>query len=98
MYRYLASWLAIWSKQTPAKSANMISASGRRPWTAAPIAVPTIACSEIGVSSTRRPPKRSCRPSVVLKTPPAAATSSPSRNTSSSASSSVAMARLIASR
>ena len=35
--------------------------------TAAPIAVPTIACSEIGVSSTRSGPNRSYRPSVSLE-------------------------------
>jgi len=70
--------LASWSKQTAAKSANISSAIGRRPFSAEPIAVPMIACSEIGVSSTRRSPKRSNRPSVVLKAPPAAPMSSPS--------------------
>jgi hypothetical protein len=92
----LASSTAIWSKQTPAKSANMISARGRRPRTAAPIAQPTIACSEIGVSSTRSGPKRANSPSLVLNAPPAAPTSSPIRNTSSSAASASPMARVIA--
>ncbi len=34
----------------------MISATGRSPAIAAPIAAPTIACSEIGVSHTRSAP------------------------------------------
>ena len=46
---------------------------------AAPITAPMIASSEMGVSRTRRSPKRSSSPGVVLKTPPAAATSSPIR-------------------
>ena len=74
----------------------MISITGFRPRIAAPIAQPTIACSEIGVSSTRPEPKRSCNPSVALNTPPAAATSSPNRITRSSASSSSASACVIA--
>ena len=37
---------------------------------AAPRAVPTIACSEIGVSRTRDAPNRSNKPAVDLKTPP----------------------------
>ena len=40
----------------------MISATGRRPVTDAPSAQPTIACSEIGVSRTRRGPNRSKQP------------------------------------
>ena len=59
---------------------------------------PMIACSEIGVSRTRPGPKRSSRPSVVLKTPPAAATSSPMKYTDSSRSISWAIARETASR
>ena len=55
----------------------MISPTGRSPETAAPSTVPTIACSEIGVSRTRGSPNRWKRPSVALKTPPAAPTSSP---------------------
>ncbi len=45
------------------------------------MAVPTIACSEIGVSSTRCGPNRSNRPSVTLNAPPAAPMSSPSTTT-----------------
>ena len=53
MYRNLAAWLKIWSKQTPMKSTNMSSATGRWPRVAAPTAAPMKADSEIGVSSTR---------------------------------------------
>ena len=56
MYRSLAAWLATWSMHTIRKSMNMISATGRRPSRAAPMAVPTIAVSEIGVSRTRPAP------------------------------------------
>ena len=77
MYRVLAIWFAIRSQHTAKKSLNMISAIGRRPFIAAPMTAPMIACSEIGVSRTRLGPNRSSRPSVVLNTPPAAATSSP---------------------
>jgi hypothetical protein len=86
MYRVLAIWLAIMSQHTAKKSLNMISATGSSPFMAAPIAAPMIACSEMGVSRTRRGPNRSRSPSVVLKTPPAAATSSPMRYTRSSRS------------
>ena len=53
MYRNLAAWLKIWSKQTPMKSMNISSATGRSPPVAAPTAAPMNADSEIGVSSTR---------------------------------------------
>ncbi len=76
----------------------MISPTGRSPDTAAPSTVPTIACSEIGVSRTRRPPKRPKRPSVALNTPPAAPTSSPISTTIGSLSSSSPSARMTASR
>src|SRR5581483_2899438 len=66
------------------KSANWISATGRRPFSAAPIATPTIESSASGVSITRSSPKRPRRPSVALKTPPLAPTSSPSTMTRSS--------------
>jgi len=98
MYRYLASWFAIWSKHTPAKSANISSATGLSPRIDAPIAAPMIACSEIGVSSTRSPPNSSISPAVSLKAPPAAAMSSPSRNTLASAARASAMPSLTASR
>ena len=65
------------SQQVARKSENMISAIGRSPVIAAPIAAPMIACSEIGVSRTRSGPKRSNNPTVALNTPPAAPTSSP---------------------
>ena len=51
----------------------MISAIGFRPVIAAPIAAPRIACSEMGVSRTRRGPNFSRSPTVALNTPPAAA-------------------------
>ena len=53
MYRVLAIWLTTRSQQTAKKSENMISATGRRPVIAAPMAAPRMACSEIGVSMTR---------------------------------------------
>ena len=71
------------SQQTAKKSENMISATGRSPVIAAPIAAPRIACSEIGVSTTRVGPNSSSRPTVVLNTPPAPATSSPMSTTRS---------------
>ena len=77
MYRVLAIWFATMSQQTAKKSLNISSAMGRRPFIAAPIAAPMIACSLIGVSRTRSGPNRSSSPSVVLNTPPAAAMSSP---------------------
>lgn len=48
----------------------MISSTGRRPTMAAPMARPVIACSEIGVSRTRRSPNLSRNPLVTLNTPP----------------------------
>ena len=76
----------------------MISAIGRRPVIAAPMHVPRIAISEIGVSRTRVGPKRSSKPTVALKTPPAPATSSPRKTTFSSRSISCAIAAATASR
>ena len=55
------------SQQTAKKSENMISATGRRPVIAAPIAAPRIACSEIGVSLTRVGPNSSSSPTVGLE-------------------------------
>jgi len=77
IYLVLATWFAIMSQHVARKSENMISTTGLRPVIAAPIAAPTIACSEIGVSRTRSAPNLSSSPTVALKTPPAAATSSP---------------------
>jgi hypothetical protein len=71
----LAAWLKIWSKQTPRKSTNMISATGRRPVMAAPAAAPMKADSVIGVSSTRSRPKAPSRPLVTPKAPPQASCS-----------------------
>ena len=76
----------------------MISAMGLRPVIAAPMAAPTMACSEMGVSRTRQGPNFSSSPTVVLKTPPAAATSSPRKTTRSSRSISCAMPAATASR
>ena len=81
MYRAFAIWFATMSQHTAKKSLNISSAIGRRPFIAAPIAAPMIACSLIGVSRTLFAPNRSNNPSVVLKTPPAAATSSPMKYT-----------------
>ena len=61
----------------------MISATGRSPAMAAPMAAPAMACSEMGVFQTRSAPNRSRSPPVVLNTPPDA-TSSPSSTTRSS--------------
>jgi hypothetical protein len=72
------------SKQQAMKSMNWISQTGRMPMYDAPIADPTIAASEIGVSITRFSPNLSISPSVTLKAPPYAPTSSPMTNTRSS--------------
>ena len=107
MYRNFAAWLKIWSKQTPMKSMNMSSTTGRRPPVAAPTAAPMNADSEIGVSSTR-PGNFPYRPLVTPSTPPHAssspgepappALSSPMTITRSSRAISWAIASLIASR
>ena len=86
------------SQVTAKKSENIKSTIGRRPVIAAPIAAPTIACSEIGVSLTRFAPNSSSRPTVALNTPPAAATSSPSSTTFGSRRISCAMPAATASR
>ncbi len=64
----------------------MISTTGRRPRSAAPIAPPRIADSEIGVSKTRAP-KRSRSPLEAVKTPPGIAKSSPKAIASGNSSS-----------
>ena len=66
------------------KSANWISATGRRPLTAAPIEAPTIIDSVSGVSMTRSSPNSAHRPSVARKTPPFLPTSSPRTMTDAS--------------
>ena len=80
------------------KSANCISAIGCRPYTAAPMAAPAIIPSVSGVSSTRRSPYFTHRPSVAPKTPPFLPTSSPMTMTRSSRSISSSMAERMASR
>ena len=66
------------------KSSYMISATGRIPWTAAPIAAPASAISEIGVLRTRSGPNSSSIPCVTPIEPPISAMSSPMMKTSSS--------------
>ena len=81
MYFNFAAWLTIWSKATQMKSMNMMSTIGRRPVTAEPTPRPMIACSLIGVSTTRRSPNSACSPAYVPNTPPNAPMSSPAQNT-----------------
>src|SRR5579884_2051607 len=69
------------------KSANWISAIGRSPSIAIPIATPTIEASASGVSTTRCGPNSSRNPFVMRKTLPRAPTSSPMIRTRSSRSS-----------
>src|ERR1700742_2314728 len=66
------------------KSSYMISAIGRMPWSAAPIAAPASAISEIGVLRTRCGPNSSSIPAVTPIEPPISAMSSPMMKTSSS--------------
>src|SRR6266540_6834760 len=74
----------ICSKAGALKSANCISAIGRRPAIAAPTATPTIDDSASGVSMMRSGPNSSMNPSVARNTPPRTPTSSPSTITRSS--------------
>src|SRR6201995_444046 len=97
MNRSLAALLISWSAAIPMKSMIMISATGSIPSIAAPIAAPTIAASDIGVSRTRSWPYFVDRPAVGPDAP-GSAMSSPSRNTRSSACSAWANARFRASR
>src|SRR6188474_2559098 len=60
---------------TPTKSANISSATGRSPASAAPPAAPMIADSEIGVSMTRSSPNFGSSPLVTPKMPPEASRS-----------------------
>ena len=75
MYLNLAAWLKIWSKQTPMKSTNISSATGRSPVAAAPAAAPMKALSVIGVSSTRSRVKTGMMPLVTPNGPPQASCS-----------------------
>ena len=70
-----------WSHAHEMKSANCISATGRRPMSAAPVAPPTIAVSESGVSMTRHGPNSSWNPSETLNAPPYTPTSWPRMKT-----------------
>ncbi len=63
------------------KSWNWISATGRRPLTAIPIAAPTMPSSERGVSKQRFSPNSFVNPSLARKTPPFGPTSSPKTTT-----------------
>src|SRR5881227_1561686 len=76
----------------------MISATGRIPWSAAPIAAPASAISEIGVLRTRSLPNSSRRPWVTPIEPPISAMSSPMMKTSSLSRIAVAIASRTASR
>src|SRR6516162_654640 len=62
-----------------------------------PTQSPPIKASDNGVSKTRSPPKRRCKPAVARKTPPLTPTSSPKTTTSGSSASARASAKLIAS-
>ena len=68
--RCLAAIVTRWSHAQETKSANCISATGRMPMIAAPVAPATIAVSESGVSMTRHAPNSSWKPSVTLNAPP----------------------------
>ena len=80
------------------KSSYMISTTGRIPWIAAPIPLPTIAISEIGVLRIRFGPNSSRRPCVTAIEPPISAMSSPMRKTLSSSRSARESASRTASR
>jgi hypothetical protein len=64
--RSLAALLRIWSKATAEKLKVMYSTMGRRPTMAAPMETPVNPLSVMGVSMTRRGPKRSSMPSETL--------------------------------
>ncbi len=66
------------------KSMNMISITGRIPISAAPVAAPAMAASEMGVSRIRSGPNSSNMPRDTPKAPPYTPTSSPMRKTSGS--------------
>jgi hypothetical protein len=66
----LAAKLVSWSKPHEMKSRNCISATGRMPIIAAPMAAPMMPASAMGVSITRDAPNRSTKPWVSLNAPP----------------------------
>src|SRR5689334_4607025 len=80
------------------KSSYMISATGRMPCMAAPIAAPASAISEIGVLRTRSGPNSWSIPCVTPIEPPISAMSSPMTKTSSSSRIAVTSASRTASR
>ena len=82
---------------TITKSMNMRSTIGRSPTAAAPIPKPMIACSAMGVSTTRSSPNSAFNPANDWKTPPYRPTSSPAINISGSSRSSSARVSLKAS-
>ena len=96
--RCFAAWLTSCSIEIVRKSSYMISTIGRMPWIAAPIPLPTIAISEIGVFRMRSGPNSSSRPCVTAIDPPISAMSSPMTNTRSSSRSALARASRTASR
>src|SRR5436309_6301646 len=98
MYRCFAAWFTTCSAARVMKSSYMISATGRIPCIAAPIAAPASAISEIGVFRTRSAPNSASSPCVTPIEPPISAMSSPMMNTSSSARIAVASASRTASR
>ena len=65
-----AATVTRWSHAHETKSANCISATGRIPISAAPVAPATIAVSDRGMSSTRMSPNSSWKPWVTSNAPP----------------------------
>ena len=96
--RCFAAWFTSCSIEIVRKSSYMISTIGRMPWIAAPMPLPRIAISEIGVLRTRPGPNSSSRPCVTAIEPPISAMSSPMMNTRSSSRSARASASRTASR
>jgi hypothetical protein len=86
MYRIFAACSTSCSIHRVMKSMNCTSRTGRRPVSAAPMAQPVMAASEMGVSRTRSGPNCSSSPSVTPKAPPYVPMSSPSSTTLGSCS------------
>ena len=95
--RCLAAWFTSCSIESVRKSSYMISTTGRMPWIAAPMPLPTIAISEIGVLQIRS--VRLLEEALVTAIdPPISAMSSPMMKTLSSWRSARAGASRTASR
>ena len=77
MYLHLATQWKISAKQTVVKSEYISSTQGRRPVSAAPMALPMMAVSVMGVLRTRLGPNSSSMPRVRPKILPNSAMSSP---------------------